>query len=141
VANRELRLRHGLMTFLTHPGVPPDHAGAGSGNQLGASSPADELGMGVHGGTDETSIVLHLAPDLVDLSAAARRVPEHLATNRYVRFGGTVSFGWLSNDFADDGVIGDPTAADADRGKVLFEAAVEAFCGALQEISAFEYRG
>ncbi len=52
-----------------------------------------------------------------------------------------MSFGWLSNDFADDGVIGDPTAADADRGKVLFEGAVDAFCGALEEISAFEYRG
>ncbi|MGA0895340.1 MAG: creatininase family protein, partial [Ilumatobacteraceae bacterium] len=24
VANRELRLAHGLMTFLAHPGVPPD---------------------------------------------------------------------------------------------------------------------
>ena len=97
--------------------------------------------MGVHGGTDETSIMLHLAPELVDLSGASRRVPEHLAANRYVRFGGTVSFGWLSNDFADDGVIGDPTAADAARGKVLFEGAVDAFCGALEEISAFEFRG
>ena len=52
VANRELRLAHGLMTFLAHPGVPPDQGGL---------SPAHELGMGVHGGTDETSIMLHLA--------------------------------------------------------------------------------
>jgi creatinine amidohydrolase len=140
VANRELRLRHGLMTFLTHPGVPPDHAAPGSGTRPAGSAPADELGMGVHGGTDETSIVLHLAPELVDLSGAARRVPEHLAANRHVRFGGTVSFGWLSNDFADDGVIGDPTAADADRGRMLLEGAVDAFCEALHEISAFEYR-
>jgi len=140
VANRELRLRHGLMTFLTHPGVPPDLAGASAGTRPAGSAPAEELGMGVHGGTDETSIMLHLAPQLVDLSGAQRRVPEHLAANRYVRFGGPVSFGWLSNDFADDGVIGDPTAADADHGKVLFEAAVEAFCGALREISVFEYR-
>jgi creatinine amidohydrolase len=27
VANRELRLKHGLMTFLAHPGVPPDQGG------------------------------------------------------------------------------------------------------------------
>ena len=27
VANRELRLAHGLMTFLAHPGVPPDQGG------------------------------------------------------------------------------------------------------------------
>ena len=140
VANRELRLRHGLMTFLTHPGVPPDQAPPSVGGRQAGASPADELGMGVHGGTDETSIMLHLAPELVDLTDARRRVPEHLAGNQYVRFGGPASFGWLSNDFADDGVIGDPTAADADHGKVLFEAAVDAFSGALREISAFRYR-
>ncbi|MET0144618.1 MAG: creatininase family protein [Ilumatobacteraceae bacterium] len=131
VANRELRRRHGLMTFLTHPGVPPDQGGA---------SPASELGMGIHGGTEETSMMLHLAPDLVDMSAAERHVPEHLAGNRYVRFGGPVSFGWLSNDFGPYGAIGDPTAATAERGAERFEGAVDAFCGALAEIAAFEHR-
>ena len=119
VANREVRLPHGLKTFLAHPGVPPD--------QGGPSAP-EELGMGVHGGTDETSMMLHLAPDLVDMSRAVRNVPEQLAANRYVRFGGKVGFGWLSNDFGPDGHIGDPTTATAERGAALFEAAVVAFC-------------
>lgn len=132
VANRELRLHHGLMTFLTHPGLPPDQGGL---------SAEHEAGMGVHAGHDETSLMLHLAPDLVDMTAARRRVPEHLATNRYVRFGGPVAFGWLSDDFADDGVIGDPTGATADHGRVLFEAAVRAFGAALAEIAAFTHRG
>ncbi len=131
VANRELRRNHGLLTFLAHPGVPPD--------QGGVSAP-DELGMGVHGGTDETSLVLHLAPELVDMSQAARHVPEHLAGNRYVRFGGPVSFGWLSDDFGDSGVIGDPVPATAERGAALFAAAVDAFCDALREISTFSHR-
>ena len=72
--------------------------------------------MGIHGGTDETSLMLHLAPELVDMSVATRNVPEQLAANRYVRFGGTVGFGWLSNDFGPDGHIGDPTTATAERG-------------------------
>ena len=131
VANRELRLAHGLMTFLAHPSVPADQGGV---------SPPSELGMGVHGGTDETSMMLHLRPDLVDMDKAERRVPEHLADNRYVRFGGRVSFGWLSDDFGPDGVIGDPTVASADLGKQLFEAAVTSFVEALHEIAAFEYR-
>jgi creatinine amidohydrolase len=131
VANRELRLHHGLMTFLAHPGLPPDQGG---------KSTAAELGMGIHGGTQETSLMLHLAPELVDMSAAVRRVPEHLATNRFVRFGGAVSFGWLSNDFGDDGHIGDPETATAEQGAALFAGAVDAFCGALAEIAAFEYR-
>lgn len=129
VANREVRLATGLLTFLAHPGVPPDQGGA---------SPPSELGMGVHGGTDETSLMLHLRPDLVDLGAATRNVPEHLAANRYVRFGGRVAFGWLSDDFGPDGHIGDPTGADAALGQELFEAAVTAFAESLAEIAAFE---
>jgi creatinine amidohydrolase len=128
VANREIRLSHGLMTFLAHPGVPPDQGG---------ESPASELGMGVHGGTDETSLMLHLAPELVDMSTAIRNVPEQLANNKHVRFGGAVGFGWLSNDFGPDGHIGDPTDATAERGAVLFEGAVSAFCEALAEIAEF----
>jgi creatinine amidohydrolase len=130
VANREVRLAHSLQTFLAHPGVPPD--------QGGLSAP-EELGMGIHGGTDETSLMLHLAPDLVDMAVAVRNVPERLADNRYVRFGGKVGFGWLSNDFGPDGHIGDPTTATAEHGAALFEAAVTAFGEALAEISAFEF--
>jgi creatinine amidohydrolase len=130
VANRELRLAHGLRTFLAHPGMPADQGG---------TSPASELGMGVHGGTDETSIMLHLAPHLVDMSLAERRVPEKIALNQYVRFGGRVSFGWLSNDFFPDGYVGDPTAATAELGKQLFDGAVRGFCEALREISTFDF--
>lgn len=130
VANREIRLQHGLMTFLAHPGLPPDQGG---------ESPASELGMGIHAGADETSIMLHLAPDLVDMSTAVRNVPEQLAANEHVRFGGSVGFGWLSNDFGPDGHIGDPTTATADRGELLFNGAVDAFCTALAEIAAFEF--
>jgi creatinine amidohydrolase len=130
MANREIRLTHGLQTFLAHPGVPPD--------QGGVSAPG-ELGMGIHGGTDETSLMLFLAPELVDMSLATRNVPESLASNRYVRFGGKVGFGWLSNDFGPDGHIGDPTTASRELGVTLFEAAVTAFAEALEEVSTFEF--
>lgn len=129
VANRELRLAHGLMTFLAHPSLPPDQGGG---------STEGELGMGIHGGTDETSLMLHLAPELVDIDAASRNVPERLAENRHVRFGGSVGFGWLSSDFGPDGHIGDPTSASGDRGRTLFESAVSTFGQALGEIARFE---
>jgi creatinine amidohydrolase len=131
VATRELRLQFGLQTFLAHPSVPADQGGA---------SPPSELGMGVHGGTDETSMMLHLHPELVDMSVARRAVPEWLAEHRHVRFGGRVSFGWLSDDFGPDGHIGDPTQASAELGEQLFEGAVAAFVEALDEIDRFELR-
>jgi creatinine amidohydrolase len=130
VANRELRLKYGLKTFLAHPGLPADQGGA---------SPASELGMGVHGGLDETSLMLHLRPELVELPLGVRNIPERLAENRHVRFGGRVSFGWLSDDFGPDGLIGDPTGATAERGKELFEGSVRATGEALAEVAAFDF--
>jgi creatinine amidohydrolase len=129
MANRELRVDHGLMTFLAHPFVPPD--------QGGTSEPG-ELGMGVHAGADETSLMLHLRPHLVHMDRAVRSVPEWMADHRQVRFGGRVAFGWRSDDFGPHGVIGDPTTATAERGRALFDAGVEAFVAALREIAAFE---
>lgn len=130
VANREVRLAHDLMTFLVHPFVPAD--------QGGASADA-ELGMGIHGGADETSVLLHLRPDLVNMDLAQRSVPEVLSSFERVRFGGSVPFGWLSNDFGPDGVIGDPTLASAERGERLFDAGVAAVVDALYEIDRFEF--
>ena len=72
MACREVRLKHGLMTFLVHPFVPPDQGGA---------SGEHELAMGIHGGHDETSLMLHLRPELVQMDKATRRIPEHLAGN------------------------------------------------------------
>jgi creatinine amidohydrolase len=128
--NRELRLKYGLQTFLAHPHMPADQGG---------SSAASELGMGVHGGMDETSVMLHLRPDLVDMSLAVRRVPEGLAQNEQVRFGGRVAFGWLSNDFFPEGHIGDPTGATAEVGAQMIESAVNGLAGALREISTFDF--
>ena len=128
--NRELRLKYGLQTFLAHPHMPADQGG---------SSAESELGMGVHGGVDETSVMLHLRPDLVDMSLAVRRVPEGLAKNEQVKFGGRVAFGWLSNDFFPEGHIGDPTGASAEFGARMFAGAVESLGGAMKEISRFDF--
>jgi creatinine amidohydrolase len=88
---------------------------------------------------DETSVMLHLRPELVDMSLAVRRVPEKLAENEHVRFGGRVAFGWLSNDFFPDGHIGDPTGANAEAGKQMFNSAVSTLSDAIREISRFDF--
>ena len=128
VACRELRIDHGLESFLMHPMVPPDQGGPSSDS---------EQGMGVHGGFIETSLMLHLEPELVDTSAFARNVPEMLAHNRHVGFGGAVTFGWTSDDFGADGHIGDPTGASAEVGATAFEASVVSLAEALGEVADF----
>jgi len=129
-ALRELRVEFGFKTFLVHPSVPPAYGG---------TAPAEELGMGIHGGRNETSVFMHLRPELVDLSKAERKVPETIAANEHVKFGGSVMFGWLSNDFDDDGYIGDPTGANADLGKRLFEGNVAHLAAQLAEIKTFDF--
>jgi creatinine amidohydrolase len=130
VALRELRRRFGLRTFLM-PAVLVTAAD-------GTGGTGDELGMGVHGGHAETSMILHLRPDLVDESRFARSVPERIAGFRHIGFNGKpVSFGWLSDDFGPSGVVGDPTGASAAAGAELFEASVAFVVEALEEIGRF----
>jgi creatinine amidohydrolase len=132
VANRELRLAHGLQTFLMHPSQPRDSGGA-------ADEGDDELGMGVHAGRDETSVMLHLRPELVDMTLAARAIPDTFAAAEHVRFGGSTAFGWSSDDFAESGVIGDPTLASAELGARLWDGMVAAAAASLAEVSAFAF--
>jgi len=132
VALREIRRRFGLRTFLTGMSGP-----AGDG----VEGP-DERGFGIHGGHAETSLVLHLRPDLVDLSLAERSVPDHLADFELIKFnGGRVQFGWLSNDFGPSGVIGDPTGATAEWGAELYRRALLDGVAALREIDRFRAGG
>ncbi|WP_369130781.1 creatininase family protein [Modestobacter roseus] len=129
VVARDVRLETGLRTFTLHPRLPADQGG---------QSPAGELGMGVHGGHDETSVMLHLRPDLVDMSQARRWVPEHLAEYRHVRFGGSVSFGWTSDEFGPAGVIGDASTATAEAGEQRVAGMVAYLGEALAEVARFD---
>ncbi len=131
VASRDVRLAHRLQAFVMHPSVPPDHGG---------TSPAAEFGMGIHAGLEETSVMLHLRPDLVRLDLGRRSVPGHLAAFERVRFGGAVSFCWLSDDFGTDGTLGDPAGATAERGKAKYEAMITTAAASLAEIARFDPR-
>ena len=130
VAGRDLHQKYGLQTFLVHPSVPPDHGGAGH--------PA-EHGMGVHAGLQETSLILHLRPDLVDMSQARSNVPTYQLDYQYVGFGKPARVAWLANDFGASGVVGDPCAATAELGQSVFEAMVKRLGETLEEIARFEF--
>ncbi|NEM91436.1 creatininase family protein [Galbitalea soli] len=130
VALRELRRRFGLRTFLTGSAMA-----AGDGQ-----NGPDELGFGIHGGYAETSMIMHLRPELVDLSKADRWVPDHMAELEYIKFnGGRVHFGWLSDDFGPAGVVGDATGSNAEYGAELYAKAVADGVAALAEIAAFRH--
>lgn len=133
VACREIRVKHGLLTFLVHPSLPVDQGGRGRSDE--------EQGYAIHGSAGETSIVMHVRPDLVDLDRAERSLPTWLGAYDHIGFGGEVSFGWASSDVMPGGVIGDPTLASAEMGKVLFESAADRLAGVLREVARFSFPG
>ena len=81
--------------------------------------PEEEWLHGIHGGAVETAMMMHLRPDLVRTSQAARArsLGEELGqTLRRVSPEGAASFSWLAGDLHPDGAVGDATLADADLG-------------------------
>ncbi len=132
VVNREIRRRFGLKTFSMGTGTQRAGGGGGDG--------PDEHGMGIHAGHSETSLMLALRPEMVDMSRAVRNVPEHIAEFATIGFNGSpVSFGWTSDDFGPSGVIGDATGANAAYGRELVEEGTAFVATALVEISRFEH--
>lgn len=71
-----------------------------------------------HAGVTETSLLLHLCPDAVDLSRA-----EVGSTARWRDIGDAVRTGGLAAVTAN-GVLGDPTGATAEAGRQTFETLV-----------------
>ncbi|MDR1790047.1 MAG: creatininase family protein [Opitutaceae bacterium] len=85
---------------------------------VGGISPR-EAQWGFHAGDWETSLMLAARPGLVRMDAAVREWPAPLE-----RLGGGLSAAWLTRDISRSGVMGDATAATAEKGaRWLAEAA------------------
>jgi creatinine amidohydrolase len=98
---------------------------------------AEEWLHGIHGGEVETSLILHLAPDLVrrealenftGLSAELARENELLGAEK------PVGFGWKAQDLHPAGVCGNAAAADAKRGARYLEHLANRFAALLAEV-------
>jgi creatinine amidohydrolase len=110
-------------------------------NRLGlpASVISDaERDFGVHGGQVETSLMLHFAPELVDMERAANfpSLQAELAKT-YVRLRayGPIGFGWLAGDLNPAGVTGNAAAATAEIGAKIAAHQSTTFVELLQEVA------
>jgi len=90
----------------------------------------------------ETSIMMHLRPELVNTDRMAPCFPpEQLRRNKYVTIFGPVTMGWLTPDLAPTGVIGDPTKASAEKGRRFVAFAAGRLVEIAREIAALENLG
>lgn len=138
VVARRLRQRHGMLTVLAMnlaDGMSP-------GTSTAELFPPDEVRYGIHGGALETSLMLHLRPELVSTAAAqdfaskAQEQPPSAKLQLHA-LGFAAKTGWLSQDLNPHGVVGAAaTLSCADKGAALAEACVSSFTQLLLEVHA-----
>ncbi len=78
-----------------------------------------EISHGIHGGDIETSMMLAIAPDLVDMEKAEDFVPLTVAIEESgspLTAEGSVGFGWQAQDLHEAGVCGNARRATATKG-------------------------
>ncbi len=109
------------------------------GNEVAAKLRKSEIGGMGHSGEFETAMMLHLRPDLVDMTAAVKNlnVPKHPLMVRDMHHRGVLM---RPSDFnrnrAPSGVSGDPTVADAAIGAQFFEATAARLREVVQALAA-----
>jgi creatinine amidohydrolase len=97
--------------------------------------PEDERKYGIHGGSMETSRMLYLRPDLVDMSKAENfQSAMQELSNEFEQLTGAATFAWQAQDLNPAGVVGNARDADAARGEQLVEHAAAQFAAVLAEV-------
>jgi creatinine amidohydrolase len=130
LAALRLRVAHGLIVVRAHSfsfGVPP------------GLFDADELAHGLHGGAVETSLVMHLRPELVrrdalaDFSSAGRTMS---ARGGLLGVEEPVGIGWMAQDLNAHGACGNAAAASAEKGALVLDHMAQGLVQLLAEVQA-----
>lgn len=131
----ELRARYGMLVVVTRFGR--------FGQPEGVFS-RQEQSLGIHGGDIETSIMLHLAPELVDMGEAASFASvqeEHARRFTHLRAYGSHGYGWMARDLNPEGVVGAADAATAQKGVASLTHTAEGFIALLRDVDGFDVSG
>ncbi len=96
-----------------------------------------EQAIGIHGGEIETSVMLVIAPDLVNMEKAESfsSLQEKLIKNhKHLRAYGPHALGWKMGDLHPHGVVGNATNATPETGEALLEMAGDGLVELLVDI-------
>jgi len=107
------------------------------GHDVNVRFNAEEHRFGIHAGDIETSMMLALAPERVDMTQA--RHFSSSAQERAQRFdilgnGTSAKLGWQMQDYNPAGAVGNAAAASVDKGRALLDAAGRSLARLLAEI-------
>jgi creatinine amidohydrolase len=135
IVARDLRARLGLLVYSVNWfGLPLVGA---QGEDVNALFSAHEHRFGIHAGAIETSMMLALAPELVDMAQAQNFAST--SEDRASRFailgnGKSAKLGWQMQDYNPQGAVGDAASATAAKGQAVLDAAGRALARLLAEL-------
>ncbi|MCB1479892.1 MAG: creatininase family protein [Rhodobiaceae bacterium] len=104
----------------------------------------DEQRFGIHGGDIETSLMLHLRPDLVEMDKAENFVSAAQAMETgfdVLRGTGPTGFAWATGDLNASGALGDAAAGTAEKGSAIAAHQVSRLHALLGDMSRFDLAG
>ena len=135
IVARDLRARLGLLVCSVNwfglPLVGPQ------GEDVNALFSAHEHRFGIHAGEIETSMMLALAPELVDMAQAqnfASTSEDRARQFDILGNGKSAKLGWQMQDYNPQGAVGNAAAASADKGRAVLDAAGRALARLLGEV-------
>ncbi len=135
IVARDLRARLGMLVYSVNwfglPLTGPD------GEDVNALFSAHEHRFGIHAGDIETSMMLALQPDLVDMAQALNFAST--SEDRAQRFpilgnGKSAKLAWQMQDYNAAGAVGNAATATAAKGRAVVDAAGRALAALLAEV-------
>ena len=132
IVARELRTAHNLIVYSSSWYNLP------LGDSVNGLFPAEEHRFGVHAGDIETSMMLALAANRVDMAQAKNfhsTSQDRAAKYPILGNGKSAKLGWQMQDYNAQGAAGNAAAATAAKGKALLDAAGVQLAKLLAEVS------
>ena len=135
VVGRDLRQRLGMLVYSVNwYGLPLRDA---QGNDVNSLFDAHEHRFGIHAGDIETSMMLALCPQQVDMAQAQNFAST--SEDRSTQFpvlgnGRSAKLSWAMQDYNAAGAVGNASVATVMKGAALVEAAGRALAGMLGEV-------
>ena len=135
VVARDLRARLGMLVYSVNWfGLPLTGP---AGEDVNALFSAEEHRFGIHAGDIETSMMLALAPQQVEMGKArnfASTSQERAQNFPILGNGKSAKLGWQMQDYNPAGAVGDAAAATSEKGHAVLDAAGRALASLLGEI-------
>lgn len=97
-----------------------------------------EREYGIHAGDAETSIMLSLLPQQVQMDKAVKEYPQGLPKDSLLDMEGQLPFAWLTKELTKSGVMGDATVATTEKGDRILESLATGWVQVIQDVYQFQ---